>query len=160
MSTKSVLFSALREKATSVTTQAETMFGLAYHYYLNNGRGAVLMNFLNLQQLNSVDDATVLQYLPFEIAAEFEKGETLDLIQSYDPKHQFVVFLCVASPSENDSGLEQTPYTTLHIHAAIIDKDVDITSGTRMLAPVFLTRQNSRVRFNNPVNVTPVLSGH
>lgn len=166
MSTKSVWFNALHEKATSVTTQAEKMFGLAYHYYLNNGRGAVLMNFLNLEQLNSVDDATVLQYLPFEIAAEFEKGEILHLIQAYNPQHQFVVLLCVASPthSQNDDIVDsnETPYTTLHIHATIIDKDVDVTSGTRMLAPVFLTRSNSRVRFNNPADVTqlPVIAGH
>jgi hypothetical protein len=149
MPSETTFFDALNDKANLVAMQAEKMFALAYHYYLNNGRGAVLMNFADMKQLVSVADTTAVQYIPYECAAEFDKEETLHLIRDYNPHSQFVLLLCVASTGQNQTLAPVGPPcdTTVHIHVTMIDQRPDTPSGPER-TPIFIKRSNSRIRFN------------
>lgn len=89
----------IEKKVNILTRQFDDVFELAFSYYVQNGRGAVVMNFINVKQLFCTQTKLPLMYMPLETAANVDENETIDLILSYDPLNEFIMFISVEDAS-------------------------------------------------------------
>lgn len=83
----------LRLKSNVIFSQYEQLLELAMSYYIQNGRGAVVMNYENIKQLMSKNARILLVYMPLEIAAETKRKEDIALLLQYNPGEEFVIFI-------------------------------------------------------------------
>jgi hypothetical protein len=83
----------LRIKSNVIFSQYEQLLELAMSYYIQNGRGAVVMTYENIGQLMSKNARILLVYMPLEIAAETKRKEDIALLLEYDPGEEFVIFM-------------------------------------------------------------------
>jgi hypothetical protein len=85
----------LRVKSNVISSQYEQLMELAMSYYIQNGRGAVVMAYENIEQLMSKSTRILLAYMPLEIAAETKRKEDIDLLLKYNPGEEFVIFIAL-----------------------------------------------------------------
>ena len=93
--TKEQILATLDDKARAIQKHTTKIFELAHHYYVQNGRGAIVINYKNVEELFLLDVKMLMKYMPLETAVEMGEMETVTLILAYDPRCEFVLFLCV-----------------------------------------------------------------
>ena len=130
-----LILTALEEKSHALQRQSIKMFELAHHYYVQNGRGAIVVNYRNVDELFLSNLQMIMKYMPLEIAAEIDEVETVKLIVTYDPRCEFVLFLCV---EVFWNGLT----TNMYLHVSVHKTDSSPTS-TVSLRPIRIKRKPS-----------------
>ena len=119
--TEADILEMIEKKVNIITRQFDDVFELAFSYYVQNGRGAMVMNFINVEQLFCKETKLPLMYMPLEIAANVDENETIKLILSYDPLHEFIMFISV----EDTSNL-------LHLNICVYSKKDDTLTPLRL----------------------------
>jgi hypothetical protein len=108
--TEEQVLAALDDKSYRIQKHTTKIFELAHHYYVQNGRGAIVINYKDVDELFVSDVKKVMKYMPLETAVEMDEMETVKLIVTYDPRCEFVLFLSVEN---SEHGVSTNMY--LHV---------------------------------------------
>ena len=102
----------LLQKQAAIKNHTEVVFDLARHYYVKNGRGAVVINYKNVHELAASNLRQLMTYMPLESATLRREHEAAELMLSYDPLTDFVLFLSVGA----NGATPRDAYVNVSLH--------------------------------------------
>jgi hypothetical protein len=95
---RSNLISAMHVKTAELLGHGKvTMHSRAADYYKVQGRGAMLIKFMDTEELLTKSKRLVLLYVPLELSLRLEYAELSRQIQVYTPPQEYVMVLCVST---------------------------------------------------------------
>lgn len=93
-------FDVLDRKVASLLARSEKVAMVAHNFYIQMGRGAVVLAFRNMKELNQSEKTMSLLFMPLEVSAEMKEEQASQFVVTYNPIHQFVLLVYVETPVE------------------------------------------------------------
>lgn len=93
-------FDILDQKVAALLVRCEKVAVVAHKYYIQQGRGAVVLAFRNLKELRQSEGTMNLMFMSLEVSAEMKEEAASQLIVTYNPISQFVLLLYVETNTD------------------------------------------------------------
>jgi hypothetical protein len=93
-------FDILDKKVAALLMRCEKVAVVAHKYYIDQGRGAVVLAFRNLKELKQSEATMNLMFMSLEVSAEMKEEAASQFIVTYNPISQFVLLLYVETNAD------------------------------------------------------------